>query len=82
MAQKKTMSLRPKAGHRSTLRPCVRRFWHRASDYVRLCPSCQVVAASLFRQLCLTASSRTMLTFENNVSCSSRDCSTLAFCRR
>ena len=30
----------PKAGHRSTLRPCVRRFWHRASDYVRLFPSC------------------------------------------
>ena len=28
--------------------------------------------------LCVTASSRTMLTFENNVSCSSRDCSTLA----
>ena len=32
--------------------------------------------------LCVAASSRTMLTFENNVSCSSRDCSTIAFCRR
>ena len=31
--------------------------------------------------LCVTASSRTMLTFENNVSCSSRDCSTIACCR-
>ena len=30
--------------------------------------------------LCVTASSRTMLTFENNVSCSSWDCSTIAFC--
>ena len=27
--------------------------------------------------LCVTASSRTMLTFKNNVSCSSRDCSTI-----
>ena len=32
--------------------------------------------------LCVPASSRTILTFENNVSCSNRDCSTIAFCRR
>ena len=43
----------PKAGHRSTLRPCVRRFWHRASDYVRLFSSCRVdYAATLFRPVC------------------------------
>ena len=47
---------------------------------------CSPVAELLMRRryfdLCVTASSRTMLTFENNVSCSSRDCSTIAFCRR
>ena len=47
---------------------------------------CSPVADLLMRRryfdLCVTASSRTMLTFENNVSCSSRDCSTIAFCRR
>ena len=31
--------------------------------------------------MCVTASSRTMLTFENNVSCSSRDCSTTGVLR-
>ena len=42
-----------KAGHRSTLRPYVRRCWHRASDYVRLFPSCRVVyAPTLFRPVC------------------------------
>ena len=32
--------------------------------------------------LCVSTSSRTMLAFENNVSFSSSECSTLAFCRR
>ena len=47
---------------------------------------CSPVAELLMRRryfdLCVTASSRTMLTLKNNVSCSSRDCSTLALCRR
>ena len=47
---------------------------------------CSRVAELFMRRryvdLCVTTSSRTMLTFENNVSCSSRDCSTIAFCRR
>ena len=32
--------------------------------------------------LCVSTSSRTMLAFGNNVSCSSSACSTLAFCRQ
>ena len=49
-----------KAGHRATLRPCVSRFWHRASVYVRLSSSCRCFyAATLFRPVCVYV-------FENN----------------
>ena len=54
-------------------------------DYVTvpgITSDCLRVAELFMRRryfdLCVTASSRTMFTFENNVSCSSRDCSTLA----
>ena len=60
-----------KAGHRSTLRPCVFAFWHSASVYVRL--------SAFFRgdesSTCVSTSSRTMLAFGNNASCSSSACS-------
>ena len=69
----------------ATGRPCVL-----ASEDSGIVPAitsdCSRVAELLMRRrcvdLCVTASSRTMLTFENNVSCSSGDCSTIAFCRR
>ena len=65
----------------ATGRPCV----HALGDsgtVPAITSDCFRVAESLMRRryfdLCVTASSRTMLTFENNVSCSSRDCSTIA----
>ena len=69
----------------ATGRPCVLASAHSGIVPATTC-DCFSVAESLMRRrhvdLCVTASSRTMLTFENNVSCSSRDCSTIAFCRR
>ena len=69
----------------ATGRPCVLASAH-SGTVPAITSDCFSVAESLMRRryfdLCVTASSRTMLTFENNVSCSSRDCSTIAFCRR
>ena len=69
----------------ATGRPCVLASAHSGTVPAITC-DCSPVAELLMRRrhvdLCVTASSRTMLTFENNVSCSSRDCSTIAFCRR
>ena len=75
--QEGSVQMYSKAGHRSTLRSCGFTFWHRASVYMRL--------SAFWRRefyLCVSMSSRTMLAFENNVSCSSSTCSTPAFSRR
>ena len=60
----------------ATGRPCVLASAHSGTVPAITC-DCSPVAESLMRRryfdLCVTASSRTMLTFENNVSCSSRD---------
>ena len=69
----------------ATCRPCVPTLGDSGTVPAITC-DCSPVAELLMRRryfdLCVTAYSRTMLTFENNVSCSSRDCSTIAFCRR
>ena len=69
----------------TTGRPCVLALGDSGTMPAITC-DCSRVAELLMRRcyfdLCVTASSRTMLTFENNVSCSSRYCSTIAFCRR
>ena len=69
----------------ATGRPCVLALGDSGTVPAITC-DCFRVAELLLRRryvdLCVTASSRTMLTLENNVSCSSRDCSTIAFCRR
>ena len=68
----------------ATGRPCGRTL-EDSGTVPAITSDCFRVAEFLMRRryfdLCVTASSRTMLTFENNVSCSSRDCSTIAFCR-
>ena len=65
----------------ATGRPCVPTLGDSGTVPAITC-DCFRVAELLMRRryfdLCVTASSRTMLTFENNVSCSSRDCSTKA----
>ena len=72
-------SLKPATG-----RPCVLASGDSGTVPAITC-DCSPVAELLMRRryfdLCVTAASRTMLTFENNVSCSSRDCSTIACCR-
>ena len=69
----------------ATGRPCVLASAHSGTVPAITC-DCSPVAELLMRRryfdLCVSTSSRTMLTFENNVSCSSRDCSTIAFCRQ
>ena len=75
-----TINLKPATG-----RPCILASGDSGTVPAITC-DCSPVAELLMRRryfdLCVTASSRTMLTFENNVSCSSRDCSTIAFRRR
>ena len=69
----------------ATGRPCIPTLGDSGTEPAITC-DCSRVAELLMRRRCfdlrVTASSRTMLTLENNVSCSSRDCSTIAFCRR
>ena len=69
----------------ATCRPCVLASGDSGTVPAITC-DCSPVAELLMRRryfdLCVTASSRTMFTFENNASCSSRDCSTIAFRRR
>ena len=71
----------------ATGRPCVLTLGD-SGTVPAITSDCSRVAELLMRRryfdMCVTqtASSRTMLTFENDVSCSSRDCSTIAFCRR
>ena len=76
---------RTKAGHRSTLRPCIKKLGD-SGTVPAITYDCLRVAELFMRRryfdLCVTASSRAMLTFENKISCSSSACSTLAFCRR
>ena len=68
------ISLKP-----ATCRPCVPTLGDYGTVPAITC-DCSPVAELLMRRryfdLCVTAYSRTMFTFENNVSCSSRDCST------
>ena len=68
----------------ATGRPCVLALGD-SGTVPAITSDCSRVAELLMRRryfdLCVTASSRTILTSENNVSCSSRDCSTIAFCR-
>ena len=77
---KNQLHLKPATG-----RPCILALGDPGTVPAITC-DCSPVAELFMRRryvdLCVTASSRTMLTFENNVSCSSRDCSTIAFCRR
>ena len=69
----------------ATGRPCVLALVDSGTVPAITC-DCSPVAELFMRRryfdLCVPASSRTMLTFENNVSCSNRYCSTIAFCRR
>ena len=75
LCRKLTDHLKPATG-----RPCVLASGDSGTVPAITC-DCSPVAELLMRRryfdLCVTASSRTMLTFENNVSCSSRDCSTI-----
>ena len=75
-----TVKVKPATG-----RPCVLALGD-SGTVPAITSDCFRVAELLMRRryfdLCVPASSRTMLTFENKVSCSIRDCSTIAFCRR
>ena len=69
----------------ATGRPYVRAFSLSGIVPAVTCDCLRFVCAFTRRRkfdLCVSTSSRTMLAFGNNVSCSSSECSTLAFCRR
>ena len=69
----------------ATGRPYVRAFSLSGTVPAFTCDCLRFVCAFTPRpkvDLCVSTSSRTMLAFGNNVSCSSSECSTLAFCRR
>ena len=68
-----------------TLKPATGRPYVRAfslSGTVRLSAFCLRIYATTKVDLCVSTYSRTMLALRNNVSFSSSECSTLAFCRR
>ena len=76
-----------KATHQkpATGRPYVRAFSLSGTVPAFTCDCLRFVCAFTPRpkvDLCVSTSSRTMLAFENNVSFSSSECSTLASCRR
>ena len=69
----------------ATGRPYVRAFSLSGTVPAFTCDCLRFVCAFTRRRkfdLCVSTSSRTMLAFGNNVSFSSSECSTLAFCRR
>ena len=69
----------------ATGRPYVRAFSLSGTVPAFTCDCLRFVCAFMRRRkfdLCVSTSSRTMLAFGNNVSFSSSECSTLAFCRR
>ena len=69
----------------ATGRPCVPAFSLSGTVPTFTCDCLRFVCTFTRRRkfdLCVSTSSRTMLAFENNVSCSSSACSTPAFCRR